>query len=144
MARWRAEALDRLPELQQEIASADSIMALWSELLYAFEKAYRAEPRDESLIARIYAFADWCVQARRGPDAGRDPLTAVMVAFYEHIPAFRPARDDMPRWFRDTEVAENRQVFSYHIGDEEYDALVAYMRKNPHRYQPRPRPPGEP
>lgn len=133
MARWRAEALERLPELRQVITSADDVMALWTELEPAFEKAYRTEPPDESLIARIYGFADWCLRASRGPDAGHDPLSAVIL-FYEDIPAFRPAREDMPPWFPYSEVAENRQVFSYRIGDKEYEELVAYMAKNRHRY----------
>jgi hypothetical protein len=53
MARWRAEAIERLPELRQTIASADSVLALWGELFDAFEAAYRKEPANESLIARI-------------------------------------------------------------------------------------------
>jgi len=50
MARWRAEAPKRLPELRDVITSADSVMALWFELQSAFEEAYRADPPDESLI----------------------------------------------------------------------------------------------
>lgn len=137
MARWRAQALKHLPELRDIITAEDSVMALWIELQSAFEKAYRVDPPNESLIARIYAFADWCIQAPRGPDVGHDPLTAVTTVFYEDIPTLKPARDDMPRWFLYSEVAENRRVFSYMIGDEEFDALVKYMAKHQHRYQPR-------
>ena len=93
---------------------------------------------DVSLIGRIYSFADWCMQAPRGPDAGHDPMSAVTVAFYEDIPTFKPARDDMPRWFPYAEVANNRQVFAYHIGDAMYDELVEHMAKNRHGYQSRP------
>jgi hypothetical protein len=137
MARWRAKALERFPELRDVIASSDTVMAFWIELHLAFNDAYRKEPPDESLIARVYSFADWCDLAPRNPDAGRDPMTAVSVVFYEGIPRFKPARDDMPRWFRYSEVANNRQMFSYLIGDEEYEALVKYMAKNRHCYQPR-------
>ncbi len=137
MAKWRAKALEHLPDLRKAIASAEDVFALWSELSYAFERAYQMEPPDESLIGRIFSFADWCLAAPRHPDAAHDPTTAVIVAFYEDIPTFKPARDDMPRWFRYDEVANNRPVFSYHIGDEEYDALVKHMAKNRHRYQPR-------
>jgi hypothetical protein len=143
MARWRAEAIKRLPDLRHVIVSADSIMALWIELFIAFRKAYEREPRDESLIAQIYAYADWCLQAPRGPDAGRDPFTAVIVAFYEDIPAFQPAREDMPRWFPYSEVAQNKQVFAYHLSDEEFADLVRHMEKNQGRYQSRHRPPDE-
>jgi len=60
-----------------------------------------------------------------------------MVAFFEEIPKFKPARDDMPRWFRYEEVAGSREVFSYFIGDEEYKRLLEYMAKNKDPFQPR-------
>jgi hypothetical protein len=136
MALWRAEALKRLPEFRDKIESADSVMALWIDLSLGFARAYDERPPDESLIGRIYSFADWCERrAPRGPDAGRDPMTAVTVAFYEHIPACEAAREDMPRWFRFSEVADNREVFSYLIGDEAYGALVEHMSKNRKRYR---------
>jgi len=138
MARWRAEAPKRLPELRDVITSADSVMALWFELQSAFEEAYRADPPDESLIGCIYSFADWCLQAPRGPDGGHDPISGAIVAFYEDIASFKPARDDMPRWFTYAEVADNRQVFAYNIGDKAYDDLVKHMSINRRRYKPRP------
>ena len=110
-------------------------MALWSELFDAFERAYRQEPPDESLIGRIYAFAEWCAQASRGPDAARDPPTAVAVAFYEEIPTCRRARDDMPRWLRYSDVAGSRAVFAYLIGEDAYEELVDYMARNRDRYE---------
>ncbi len=138
MSRWRAEALERLPELRQTIASAENVMALWTELTWAFQDAYRAEPRNEALIARIYSYADWCSIAPRHADAAQDPLTAVTIAFHEEIPTCGPAREDMPRWFRYSEIAQGRQVFAYLIGDEEYEALLEYMKRNQRRYIPRP------
>jgi hypothetical protein len=137
MARWRAEAFERLPELRGVITSADNVMALWIELQYAFEKAYQAEAPDDSLIARIYSFADWCEQAPRGPDASHDAPTAVTVAFYEHIPTSARAREDMPRWFRYADVANHPKVFGYLIGDEDYRALLKHMAQNQNRYQAR-------
>jgi hypothetical protein len=138
MARWRAEAIKRLPELRKAIASAENVMALWDELFRsAFVPAYLADPPDESMISRVYSFADWCVQAPRNRDAAHDPLTAVAVCFYEEIPAFHPARDDMPRWFQYPEIVESKQVFAYRIGLEQYGELLAYMAKHQNRYQPR-------
>jgi hypothetical protein len=137
MARWRAAAIERLPELRHVIATADSVMALWIELRLSFEQAYREN--NESLIARIYSFADWCVEAPRAFDAGRDPFTAALVGFYEHIPGIPEARKDMPRWFRSSEVSENKQVFAYLIGEQAYQDLVSYLEKNQHRYVPRER-----
>jgi hypothetical protein len=134
MALWRAEALKRLPELRKAIDSSDTIMALWIELYIAFERAYERNPRDESLISRIYSFADWCEKAPRGTDAGRDPSTAVVIGFYEDIPNHSAARDDMPRWFTYAEVAQDKRLFSYKIGEEKYRELLQYMSRNQHRY----------
>jgi hypothetical protein len=144
MARWRREAIQRLPELRETIASAHEIMALWVKLWHVFTDAYEREPRDESLIARIYSFADWCLQAPGRPDAGHDPPTAVIVGFYEDIPRCGPAREDMPRWFTYAEVSQNKHAFAYHIGDEAFEDLVRYMAANRHRYQPRNGQPEEP
>ena len=137
MSRWRGEAFNRLPQLQKVIAEADSVMALWIELVCVFEKAYRCDPPDEKTIAAIYSYADWCIQAPRRPDAGHDPLSAVTVCFYEDIPTIRQARDDMPRWFKYSEIADNPSVFGHSISHEEFQSLLLYMDKNRRRYQPR-------
>jgi hypothetical protein len=138
MARWRAPAIERLPELRNAIAKAENVMSLWIELYIEFKRAYQ-EPRNESMIARIYSYADWCAQASRIDDAGRDPLTAVTVAFYEDIPQLQAARDDMPRWFRFNEVLRSKQVFAYSIGETAFNDLLAYMQRNQHRYVERDR-----
>ena len=138
MARWRAAAIERLPEFRDIIASAERVMALWLELHQEFEDAYR-EPRNDDLIRRIYSYADWCLNAPRIDDAGHDPFTAVMVAFFEHIPTWPAPRDDMPRWFSVDEVAGSKGVFSYLIGEAAFGELVAFMRMNRHRYQGRRR-----
>ena len=143
MARWRAEALKRLPELRAAIDEADQIMAFWIEALLAFERAYERVPPDPSLVERIYSYADWCATARRGPDAGHDPSTAIAVMFYEHIPTIPLARADMPRWFTFAEVAENRPIFSYKLTDEEFGQLLQHMDRNRHLYRPRLPPAGQ-
>jgi hypothetical protein len=137
MAKWQAEALARLPELRKKIDTADCVMAFWNDLWHVFEDAYKAEPPNESLIARVYSFADWCVAAPRGPDASRDPLSAAGVCFNEELPAVKPARDDMPRWFTYDEVAQSKQVFQYMIGEPQYLELLRYMDKHRNRYVPR-------
>jgi hypothetical protein len=138
MPRWRATAIEHLPDLRKTIAAADSIMALWIEITGAFEKAYR-EPRNEDLIARIYAYATWCWHAPRHGDAGRDPSTAATVAFLEHIPAIPAAREDMPRWFTFDEITASKSIFVYSIGEIAFKDLLAHMQRNQHRHSKRPR-----
>ncbi len=123
MARWRKEAIDRLPELRGRIEQSPELMALWIELLLVFEKAYDIS-RNDGLIQRIYDFAKWCESAPRDQDAGRDPLTAVCLAFYEHIPETEAARNDMHRWFTRSQIVEGREIFSRHISSEQYDQLL--------------------
>ena len=136
MARWRAAAIERLPELRDVIAAASNVMALWTEIQFLFHKAYE-EPRNDDLIARIYSYADWCASAPSGPDAGHDAPTAVTICFYEHVPTDPKARQDMPRWFRYEEVVLMKQVFSYLTGEREYENLLVFMSQNRHRYVPR-------
>jgi hypothetical protein len=139
MARWRAAAIERLPEFREVIAKSESIMSLWIELHLAFDQAYLGEKNDD-LIARIYSYADWCSAAPRNDDAGHDPPTAVAVAFYEHIPQSKAAREDMPRWFRYEEVAACQSIFAYHIGQDSYRELLEHLRKNKQKYVQRPVP----
>jgi hypothetical protein len=129
--------MERLPELRKTIESADSVMALWVELSVDFHRAYEQKPPNESLIARIYAYADWCVKAPRDPDAGRDPLSAVAVCFYEHIPTHKNARDDMPRWFRSEDVEFARATFSYSLEPDDFEELLKYLRVNVAQYRGR-------
>ena len=127
MSSWRAEAIARLPEHRQMIEQSDGLMALWIELCSLFERAYRT-PLDADLIRRIYDFARWCSQRPRVNDPGNDPLTCVCCAFFEHIPTILAARRDMHRWFSVGDVLASKGVFSYLIGDDDFENLVAEMR----------------
>lgn len=144
MARWRARAIECLPHLRTVIAPAADPMALWIDLRSAFERAYEADPRDEATIAGVYAFADWCATAPGRPDAEHDPLTAVVVAFYEHVPGHPAARDDMPRWFRPDELRSNRDIFAHQIGGRAFADVLAHVVKHADRYRPREREAAEP
>ena len=70
-------------------------------------------------------------------ERGRDPLTAVAVAFYEHIPTHDAAREDMPRWFLASELQQARETFSYHIGSEALEELLRHVTANASRYRGR-------
>jgi hypothetical protein len=128
-APWRAKARELVPELDKgchPIAELEGPMMLWIELGMLFEDAYEAEPPNEDLIRRIYELAFWCLEhgQRHPTDAGRDLPTCVAVAFLEHIPAHPEARADMPRWFTREEILHMRGIFSYLIGEDEYDRLI--------------------
>ena len=82
---WGREAFNRFPDLIERFDCVDSPYALWFELREEFQQAYKA-PRNEDLISRFYAFADWCCSQPSGATAEDDLSTCVSVCFYEHIP----------------------------------------------------------
>jgi hypothetical protein len=120
MPPWRETAYALFPELSAPIEKAENSYSLWFELRHAFERAYDAMPKSESLIRRIYQYADWCDNQARGETAEDDLLTAVAVCFYEHIPEHPAAWNDMPRWFSLKEFDNMRGLWEYSFKKEGY------------------------
>jgi hypothetical protein len=131
---WKSTASDLFPELRERFTDADTPYLLWFELLAAFEAAYDEVPPDESMIARIYQFCDWCIEAPGGETAADDLCTCAIVSFLEHVPEHPAAREDMPRWLSYEEVAESETFFAYHLGHAGFEELKRHMRKNQHRF----------
>lgn len=119
---WRKEAHSRFPELEDP-DKIESPYSLWLELLEVFEEAYQP-PRNEEMIKRIYAYAEWCETQPRGIKAEDDLATCVCVCFYEHIPDNQYSLEDMPRWFSRSEVLLMEEVFSYHVGKEGFKKIL--------------------
>jgi hypothetical protein len=140
MPPWRETAYQLLPELGDAITDPeiDSPNKLWFEICAAFDRAYDASPRDESLIERIYRYADWCMTAPRGDNAATDLVTSTCVCFYEHIPQHPSAREDMPRWIPYQDFIGTEHFFRYHLTEEEFVALKQHFYKHRHAFVPRP------
>jgi hypothetical protein len=129
---WGKEAFNRFPDLIDRFDSVDNPYLVWIELGMAFEEAYKA-PRNEDLISRIYAFADWCCSQPRGTTAEDDLGSCVRVCFYEHIPQVPEALEDMPRWFSLDDVLAMKQTFSYMVGEEGFQRILrAFERSGQH------------
>ncbi len=126
MPSWREKAEQMFPELADRVRTAKTPYLLWFELRDAFESAY-GSPRDESLIERIYRYADWCIDQPRGQTAKDDLATCVSVSFYEHIPECPAARADMPRWFLLEDVLGMEKLFRYHLSETEWQDLRRYF-----------------
>ena len=125
---WGKEAFKRFPELLDEFDAVASPYELWIELRFAFAAAYK-DPRNEDLISRIYAYADWCCSQPEGSTAEDDLGSCVCVCFYEHIPEVPEALEDMPRWFLKEDVLVMKETFSYMVGEEGFQKiLLAYQR----------------
>ena len=127
MNSWRQKAEQMFPELQSSLEIADTPYLLWYELQRIFEQAYDQE--NASIIGRIYEYAKWCGQQPRGKTAEDDLLTCVTVSFYEHIPQHPKALEDMPRWFTQQEVETMKEVFSYYVGPDGFDRILAQFKK---------------
>ena len=112
MSAWRREALRAVPALRDTVACSDSPMALWIELLLAFERAFQAA--DAPQMDRILRYAAWC----SSDAAGRlpsDASTAVVCAFYEHLAAKREYWPCFRRWFEPAQFTALLPVFAYHL-----------------------------
>ena|ERR1035438_9320946 len=133
MPSWREKATQMFPELASVIRDAENPYSLWSDLLDTFNCAY-GPPRDESLIKRVYEYADWCNDQPQGKTAEDDLTTCVAVSFYEHIPQHPDARADMPRWFTLEDLLGMGKLFRYHISDAEFEALKQYFSEHQDKY----------
>jgi hypothetical protein len=126
---WREKAAEFFPELASVVREAADPYGLWTELWMKFEDAYGA-PRNESLIKRIYMYANWCVAQPRGKTAKDDLATCVTVCFHEHIPGHPEARKDMPRWFSLEDLQRMKETFCYHLSEVEFADLLQYFKEN--------------
>jgi hypothetical protein len=125
---WGKEAFTRFPDLINRFDFVNSPYDLWIVLTAAFKEAYKA-PRNEDLISRIYAYADWCGSQPQGTTAEDDLGTCICACFYEHIPESPEALEDMPRWFTRSDVLTMKEIFSYTVGEEGFERiLLAYQR----------------
>lgn len=119
MSLWRRMAIEKLPELQKQIAEAENAYGVWSELRLELNSIYQREPLDDSLISRIYGYAAWCLWQPRNDDL----RTAVVVCFYEHLPTDWPIRSDVARWLSVEEFMALRHAFTYHLSEAEVTAF---------------------
>lgn len=124
MKQWQAVAEKMLPELRAEIKEAETPMALWVEIIFYFDEAYRT-PQNDDFIRRVYAYADWCLGQNTGETAAEHLQTCVAVCFWEHIPNNKAARSDMPRWLSFEDLMANQHFFRYSLSDEAFDELKA-------------------
>lgn len=138
-ATWDIEAIQRFPDLVDRFEGITSVYALWNELTDIFKEAYR-QPKNDDLIARIYDYANWCCSQPEGTTAQEDLGTCVCTCFYEEIPTCAEAIKDMPRWFSHSDVLIMKPIFSYMVGEQgfqqilaAYDSLPKEQRKAAHR-----------
>lgn len=121
--QWRTKAFEILPEMRREISESEDPMQLWIEINMHFEDAY-VEPRNESLIRRVYEYEAWCLTQDGGETAGDHLPTCVSICFWEHIPTNTAARKDMPRWFSLDDVLAYQHFFGYCLSAGNFEELI--------------------
>jgi len=88
MSKWRAKALEHFPAIRKEIEAADSISALWIELIAMLHSHYRSGVQDNQIegagyVRSVSMYAIWC--SRSESQRIRD---AALIEFYEYLPKF--------------------------------------------------------
>jgi hypothetical protein len=111
--------LELLPDLRGRITPAANIMSLWIELLLELKRAYQENPPDNQLIAKVYRYAQWCEHEANNPDA----MTAVSVAFYEHLPTNQQIREDLPNRLSKEEFLHLKALFQDVLRPSEYEVF---------------------
>jgi len=126
MSAWRRVALEMIPQCRKLIEQSENVSMLWIELHLAFERAYE-EPKDAALIASIYRYASWCLKDSHNVNV----QTAVVVAFYEHLPVGSQAvREEMPQWLSQEDFEGLRGPFHYFLSDKEFAAFEREFHKH--------------
>lgn len=119
MSAWRRVAIEMLPEFRDDITQADEPMALWVEIGFRFQDAFRKG--DEDLVRRYFRYAEWCLDtAKQKPT---DASTAAWCAFYEHLPHIAGLAEQLHRFMPRSRFVQVRDAFRYHTSDGQFAHL---------------------
>ncbi len=91
-------------------------MELWIELVGICGEA--CNELDEALVASIYSYAQWCWKS---PNS--ETRTAVVCAFFEHLPTTPSLRRDMIHRLDQKTFIELKGAFQYHLSSTEFQHL---------------------
>jgi len=119
---WQARALERFPELEDEInRNTLGPGGLWIDLYYALTSAYEERPVNDDLIGRIYDYADWCFKQPDTGDVNTDLSSATAVGLVENLPLNQAVSEDLYRWVSMETFEGCESLFRYHLSDKEYE-----------------------
>jgi len=116
MSAWKRKALEMLPEFRGEFEETPNVMSLCIQLHEKLVDAYSHKPLDDDRVRRIYEYARWCLEESRNGDV----VTAIVVAYFEHLPANRDVRDDLHRWISLKMFQGLEQPFRYHLSESKW------------------------
>jgi hypothetical protein len=124
VAAWRRKALELFPDRPSMLREPGGVYTLLANLRAELEFAYRAENPSRDFIERVYKFAAWCFETRQNAYL----RNAVAVSFYEHLPAFGPARGDLARQFTPQMWSELQPLLHRMLPSEHYNAFAVEIR----------------
>jgi hypothetical protein len=116
MSAWRRKALEMMPELRGDFEPVPNVMSLCILLHEKLVETYSRKPHEDDRIRRIYQYARWCLEESRSGDVA----TAIVVAFFEHLPKCREVRGDLHRWISRQLFDSLEQPFRYHLSEGEW------------------------
>ena len=122
MSQWRRVAIERFPALRRDIADAEDMGYMWSELRRRLEDAYRLPTLDEPFVAGVYDYAHWCLCHR-----SIEVHTAVVLNFYEHLADTILLRRDVARWLSQDDFDLLKFAWQYVLKNEK--AVAAFRRE---------------
>jgi hypothetical protein len=112
----------RFPEIGDRIqADADRPYVLMNHLAEWLAGMGNYSPE---LIERLARFSHWCEAEPRGGDAADDPLTILVVGFYECLFESERTQALLPRIASRKTLLENADYFKAWIGDENYRRAI--------------------
>lgn len=116
------ELSTRFPEIRGRIqADADEPYALMNHLAeWIMEMNNHAEP----LIARLAQFAEWCESQPSGEGPSEDPLTILVIGFYEALFESPATQELLPKLASRKTLVENADYFRAWIGDDNYRRAI--------------------
>ena len=127
MEDWLTKARELFPELQGWIFQGhfyNSPGDIWIDLFSLLSSAYETHPLNDDLIGRIYDYAAWCFAQSQTVDIETDLSSATAVGLIEDIPLDPKISQDLYRWMSVESFQGFESLFRYHLGEEEYRALL--------------------
>ena len=118
--------MDMFPERHEWFQRAPNA----SEVLWLLEADVRAALAQgwhplPNIVDRAFAFANWCFE----PNQDSSLRSAAAISFFEHLPTCEPARAVLADRLSPKQWVELEPLFKQNIPEEDYNALLAEIRR---------------
>jgi len=115
MFYWVNKASLFLPEIAPFLIELENSYQLWIEISDNFSIA--CKNNNLKLINKIFVFSQYFEKNIIGKDSYDDDYSALVCCFYEHIPQYKIARQEIKKYWSRDKIFKFHSVFTY-IGSE--------------------------